>query len=164
MDGLFIFILTTFCGAFLGLHLSRRLQDRYLFLTEFSVMVLKMENMIRYNRFSVYEILEKLKESKTGFITDNMINLSKSGKEITDIWKSEVVKIKFLTEDDKNVIFMLGETLGKSDTEGQIATMELVQANLHSLIKDSDEIRKNKVRLYRSLGILLGAATGIIFL
>ena len=164
MDRLFILILTTLCGAFVGLHLSRRLQDRYLFLTEFSVMVLKMENMIRYNRFAVYEMLEKIKDDKIGFIADEMIALSKNGKPIADIWKSELTKIKFLTADDKSVISMLGETLGKSDTEGQIAAMESVRASLDMLIKDSDEVRKNKARLYRTLGILLGAATGIIFL
>ena len=164
MDRLFIFILTTFCGTFVGLHLSRKVQDRYIFLTEFSVMVFKMENLIRYNRYAIYEILERLKENKTGFISDEMIALSKSGKQIGALWKKEAGKIEFLTDDDKSVISTLGEQLGRSDTEGQIAAMESARQSLDTLIKDSDEIRKSKVRLYRSLGILLGAATGIIFL
>lgn len=164
MDRLFIFILTTFCGAFIGIYMSCKLQERYYFLTEFSSMVLKMEGLIKYNRFAVYEVLQKTRNEKLKFISDEMIEIAKSGKCIDKLWNREVQKIKFLTVDDKSVIAMLGENLGKSSTEGQIAVFQSVRNNLDILIKDSDEIRKSKVKLYRTLGILLGSAVGIIFL
>ncbi len=164
MDRLCIFILTTFCGAFIGIYMSGRLQDRYYFLTEFSAMILRMEGLIKYNRYAVFEVLQKIQDGKLEFISDEMIEVAKSGKRIDKLWNRQVQRIKYLTTDDKRVISMLGESLGKSSTDGQIAVLQSVRNSLDTLIKDSDEIRKSKVRLYRTLGILFGAAAGIIFL
>ncbi|MBE6879563.1 MAG: hypothetical protein E7490_01835 [Ruminococcaceae bacterium] len=164
MDRLCVFILTTFCGAFVGMYFSRRLQDRYYFLTEFSAIVLRIEGLIKYNRYAVSEVLSKIQDGKLEFITDEMIETAKSGKRIDELWKKEVQRIKYLTYDDKRVVSEFGESLGKSSTEGQIAVLQSVRSNLDVLIKDSDEIRKSKVKLYRTLGILLGAAVGIVFL
>lgn len=164
MNRLFVFILITLCGTFIGMYFSRRLQDRYYFLTEFSMMVLRMEGLIKYNRYSVYEILERSKDDKLNFISDEIIEISKKGKNIDKLWTDELRRINYLTADDKRVISMLGDSLGKSNTDGQVAVMQSVRCSLDALIKESDETRKTKVKLYRTLGILFGAAAGIIFL
>lgn len=164
MDRMILFCFATFCGAFIGIYFSQRMQYRYVFLTEMDALILKMEGLIKYNRYSVYELLDETRNEKLSFITDDMIAQSKEGKRIDELWKNEISDIKYLTADDLRVLGMLGDNLGKTDTDGQLAVMESVRRSLDTLIKDSDEIRKNKMKLYRTLGILLGAAVGIVLL
>lgn len=164
MYRMIIFCLTTLCGTFIGIYFSRKVQDRYLFLTELNAFVLRIENLIKYNRYSVYELLSECKSDKLPFITDELIAVSRDGRKIDTQMKREIAKIKYITADDIRALTMLGENLGKTDTDGQISVMESIRGSLDTLIKDSDEIRKNKTKLYRTLGILFGAAVGIIFL
>ena len=153
MDRMIIFCLTTLCGTFVGIYFSLKLRDRYLLLTELNAVVLRMMGLLKYNRCTVCELLKRSKSEKLLFITDEMVRLSEEGKKIDKLWKKEIEKIKYLTTDDVRVISMLGQNLGTTETE-----------SLDILIKEADEIRKNKVRLYRTLGILLGAAVGIVIL
>ena len=164
MDRMLLFCFATFCGAFVGIYFGRRIQDRYIFLMEMDALILKMEGLIKYNRYSVYELLDKTRNEKLSFITDDMIAQSREGKRIDELWRNEISEIKYLTADDIRVLSLLGDNLGKTDTEGQLAIMQTVRHSLDTLIKDSDEIRKKKTRLYRTLGILLGAAGGIVLL
>lgn len=164
MYRMIIFCLSTLCGTFIGMYFSRKVQDRYLLLTELNAFVLRTEGLIKYNRYSVCELLSECKSDKLPFITDELIAVSEDGRKIDTQWKREIAKIKYITADDVRVMTMLGENLGKTDTHGQLSVMESIRGSLDTLIKDSDEIRKNKTKLYRTLGILLGAAVGIIFL
>ncbi len=164
MDRMIIFCLTTLCGTFVGIYFSLKLRDRYLLLTELNAIVLRMMGLLKYNRCTVCELLKRSKSEKLLFITDEMVRLSEEGKKIDKLWKKEIEKIKYLTTDDVRVISMLGQNLGTTETESQLAVMESVRCSLDILIKEADEIRKNKVRLYRTLGILLGAAVGIVIL
>ena len=97
MDRMIILCLAVFCGAFIGIYLSRRLQDRYIFLIEMDALVLKMVGYIKYNRYSVCELLSKSRNDRIPIITDDMISVSGEGKRIDKMWREELSKIKYLS-------------------------------------------------------------------
>ena len=62
------------------------------------------------------------------------------------------------------MLYHLGEVLGKSDTEGEIASLSAAESRLRQCLQNAEEERSNKGRLYCTVGIMLGAAVGIILI
>ncbi len=80
------------------------------------------------------------------------------------LWGEGIKKQPFLTAKDRELLNMLGDSLGQTDTEGQLSFLEmyeeLIKRNLEQAAKDYAE----KGRMYRSVGLLCGLAVGIMVL
>lgn len=69
-----------------------------------------------------------------------------------------------LKAEERNILSELGRNIGKSNTEGETAVLALAQTRLESVLESASEEKKRKGRLYRTLGIMLGAAVGIMLI
>lgn len=69
-----------------------------------------------------------------------------------------------LTEEDKNVLFMLSKMLGQTDVEGQISQIEVTEEFLEKQIKEAEEEKNRNEKLYSRLGTTIGLAIVIILI
>ena len=69
-----------------------------------------------------------------------------------------------LKEEDLEILKKLGRELGKTDIEGQISEIKLIQDFLGTQIELAEEERKKNEKLYKTLGGVIGLAIGIILI
>ena len=142
-------ILTTVSGMHTGVFFSGLLKQRQTALRKISDILQQAGVYIRYNHLRLSEIFAITDEARFLF-SDNLIEVTDRGISIEEEWEKCVNSVQ--------------ETLGKSDTNGQLAVIEGVREQLACCIETAREDYNRKGRLYRTLGILAGAAVGIIAL
>jgi stage III sporulation protein AB len=84
----------------------------------------------------------------------------KSGEDIPSAWKSaanEAAGLLSLDSADMDILLRFGEALGRTDAEGQQANCSRCRESLKARLKDADDERVRRGRLYSSLGVLAGA-------
>lgn len=84
-----------------------------------------------------------------------------------EAWRLSIEKNKDcmpLEESDWAVISEFGEMIGKSDIHNQESVLELARESLGVLEQEARETVKTKGKLYRSMGVLSGAAIVILLI
>ena len=78
-------------------------------------------------------------------------------------WEEVVDKTQTsLTNEDKDIIKGLGKLLGKTDLDGQVSEIKLVQNFLNTQIEIAEKEKEKNEKLYRTLGGVIGLAIVII--
>ena len=72
----------------------------------------------------------------------------------------DIVEQRGLLETTRN----LGRLLGKTDIEGQISEIKLVNNFLDIQIKDAEEEKNKNEKMYRTLGIVAGMTITILLI
>ena len=155
MTGIVIFLLTTLSGGATGMYFSGRLSERCRVINSYITLV---QSMNCYIGFSAEQ------KSSGCYISDKLVELSENGGDISNEWDICVSKSGYLKEDDRQILSELGRTIGKSNTDGETAVLALAGQRLSFQLKTAEEERKRKGRLYTTLGIMLGAAVGIMLI
>ena len=153
----------------MGITFSKRLNDRVKILILMRQMLEELSIQIRFQALTVFELLQSLcgniQLQELVFLNnvqENILpNISfyEAWIKGIDEWNNSPLRtedISFL----KNV----GATLGNSDIEGQLSTLELHKENLERLLESAIIERDKKSKLYRSLGILSGTFISIMLL
>lgn len=84
-------------------------------------------------------------------------------KSAGEAWEETVDKIETnLKEEDKSIIKKLGRMLGKTDLEGQVSEIKLVQEFLNAQIDLAEKEKQKNEKLYKTLGGIVGLAIVII--
>lgn len=82
-----------------------------------------------------------------------------------EAWEYAVQNSKTsLHKEDLKIIENLKKLLGKTNIEGQLSEIELIQKFLDEQILIAEEEQRRNEKLYRSLGIIAGIAIVIILL
>ena len=80
-----------------------------------------------------------------------------------EAWEETVDKIETnLKDEDKSILKNLGRLLGKTDLEGQVSEIKLVQEFLNTQIDVAEKERQKNEKLFRTLGGVVGLAIVII--
>ena len=154
MTGIVIFLLTTLSGGATGMYFSGRLSERCRVINSYITLVQSMNCYIGFSGYKLAEI----------FRADKLVKLSENGGDISGEWDICVSKSGYLKEDDRQILSELGRTIGKSNTDAETAVLALAGQRLSFQLKTAEEERKRKGRLYTTLGIMLGAAVGIMLI
>lgn len=84
-------------------------------------------------------------------------------KSAGEAWEISLTEqISNLSKEDIEILKKLGTLLGKTDIDGQISEIKLVQNFLETQIKLAEEERQKNEKLYKTLGGILGLAIVII--
>lgn len=164
MTGIVIFLLTTLSGGATGMYFSGRLSERCRVINAYITLVQSMNCYIGFSGYKLAEIFRAEQKNSGCYISDKLVELSENGGDISDEWDICVSKSGYLKEDDRQILSELGRTIGKSNTDGETAVLALAGQRLSFQLKTAEEERKRKGRLYTTLGIMLGAAVGIMLI
>ena len=86
-------------------------------------------------------------------------------KSAGDAWEEAIDKIDTsLTKEDREIIKNLSKLLGKTDLDGQISEIKLVQNFLNTQIEIAEREKQKNEKLYKTLGGVVGLAVVIILI
>ncbi|MEG1481619.1 stage III sporulation protein AB [Clostridium sp.] len=168
----FIILLMIFlCFCYIGYSYGDKFGKRHKRLKDILKSIILLQNEVIYNLAPLPEALfsigakSKMPLSKL-FVNVADILLKGDGENVYEAFKAEYIKEKelyYLLEEDERVLGDFLRSLGELGVYGQDKMFDLVFANLNINIKEAEIISKKNTKLYRYLGVCIGAMI-VIFL
>lgn len=171
MFRLILLLLIFCCFCYGGYILGERFNKRHKNLQEILKSVLLLQNEIVYNTTplpdALFSIGSKCRDPLSKLFEKVANSLLQGKKEsVYDAFNSIYIDEKdkfYLNKEDERVISDFLKSLGDLGVYGQEKMFNLIISNLNINIKDSEIIANKNTKLYRYLGICIGAMV-IIFL
>lgn len=155
------------CPIIYGLLNSKNLKQNQIKIEKIIELINRIITEIRYKKTTTYKIFKNLSLEENfknlEFLqhfkeNNNLKPFPKVFEESINNWECSLKK------DDLNLLKTLANVLGSTDSEGQILTLNLMKKRFEDSLKSAKKIYMSKGKISRSLGILLGVATFIIFI
>ena len=152
----------------IGFLLSKRYKDRVNELVIFSKLIKILQNKIRFTKIPLAEAFSEISEIESNItISEIFSEASKKikSKKCKDAWIEAIEENRSglsLKKEDLFLIQNFGNTLGKTDSEGQISEINEFLILLQTQIKSAEEERKKNAKMYKSLGTIIGLAIVIL--
>lgn len=162
---MFILILIFLSSLKAGKIISKKYFNRVSELKEMKNALNMFLTKIRFTYESVPESFREIGNSIDGNVGKIFRTSSELMKEKNagDAWEETIEKIETnMKEEDKSIIKNLGRMLGKTDLEGQVSEIKLVQEFLNTQIDVAEKERQKNEKLYKTLGGVVGLAIVII--
>jgi len=125
-------------GTLIGLTFAFKLTDRVVFLYAFKRSVEEIKDRIKFSRVETKDLILMLKD-KYPVLFDHEHQI-----------------------EDKELFTEFLDGLGKTDTEGQLQFCEGMISSIDRRLDDAESDKKNKMKLYITLGISVSVACSII--
>ena len=161
----FILFLIFVASLKAGKVISRKYSSRVTELKDMKNGLNMFLTKIRFTYESVPESFSEIGNNINGKIGEIFKNASNSMKEMPagEAWEKAIEeKETSFTDEDKNIIKNLGRMLGKTDLEGQVSEVKLVQNFLDTQIELAEKEKQKNEKLYKTLGGVIGLAIVII--
>lgn len=130
-----------------------------------------LQTEIQYARETLPVVLERLSREECGLLASffKMIcDLLQGGeKSFFQCWEtsiSEIYKDSNLKKEDLEILRQLGQEIGKSDLQGQKSAFERFFSRLEEQMKEAEFEKKQKGRMYQSLGLYGGILIVVLLL
>lgn len=151
--------------SYIGIIKAKTYESRVRELNKFQNALIMFKSKIEFT----YEPLKNIFEEISKVIYYNNENIFKetikSEENIYDSWCEAVDKnANELLNDDKEIIKMMGKLLGKTDIKGQISEIELTKSLIEKQIEKAEIEKDKNVKLYKTMGIVLGLGICIILI
>lgn len=167
----YIFLISILaCSTSIGFLLSNRYINRVEELKSISKLINILQNKIKFTRKPLKDIFNELsKIEQNENINRIFLNVSQNleNRAVSDTWKKILEDEKrnlSLKEDDINLLKTLGNTLGKSDVDGQINEINLFTDLLKTQIQKAEIEREKNSKMYKSLGTIIGLVIVIVLI
>ena len=152
----------------IGFLLSSRYLNRVKELKALSNFINIIQNKIKFTRKPLKEIfldLSKLEDDTN--IKSIFFSLSKKidNKKLSDVWNDVIEEEKknlSLKEEDISLLKTLGNTLGKSDVDGQMSGIDLFTELLKVQAQKAEKEKEKNTKMYKSLGAIIGLVIVIV--
>ena len=152
----------------IGFLLSSRYLNRVKELKALSNFINIIQNKIKFTRKPLKEIfldLSKLEDDTN--IKSIFFSLSKKidNKKLSDVWNDVIEEEKknlSLKEEDISLLKTLGNTLGKSDVDGQMSGIDLFTELLKVQAQKAEKEKEKNAKMYKSLGAIIGLVIVIV--
>lgn len=149
--------------SYIGILKSKTYENRVIELSKFQNSLGMFKSKIEFT----YEPLKNIFSDISKIIYKNEKNIFeetiRKDDEIYKAWSESVDEIRGnLDVEDREIIKMFGKLLGKTDLKGQVNEICLTQKLIEKQLKKA-ELEKNKnVKLYKTMGVVLGIGLCII--
>ena len=155
-------------GFLLANDIRRRMED----LKSAKTIALLLRGDIRYAHTALPEALENVAKRHEGRLSPFLKRVAKelhqyNGVSFTQVWKlamEEELKNTSLSKGDKVSLLQFGEQLGYLDKDMQINHIDWYLSQVEEDMKEISSEAKDKMRLYKSLGVLFGILVTILIL
>lgn len=162
-----ILILSFSISSYIGFIKAKEFSDRVEQLKKFESALTMFKAKIEFTYEPVKEIFTQI-SSAVYKDENNIFKLTKDNlgyRDIGLVWEDQVNNYNsYLNKEDKEIIKMFGKLLGKTDKNGQISEIELSRKFIEKQIEKAEDEKQKNVKLYRSLGVIIGFVIIIIFI
>lgn len=155
-----------FACAMAGQYTAHRLNDRVTILEKILLMFGMVENEINYLNRPTSEIIKTLCEKDELRRLDFLpicLSAFESGENISEAWAQAISRCSCVDGEDVCILYSFGESLGRSDSDGQIASCRYHEQIVSERLAEARERRKRYASLACGLGMLSGIGAFIIF-
>lgn len=146
-----------------GVLLAKRLHRRRDFLLHFQAFLHVLRTQMRYQGSDIFSLADAC-AGQTHFILKPEKNTDQSFEKCWGEAIDRIPRIYALSADDLTLLRACGAQLGKTDLEGQLNHLDLMESRLKQLILDAEENIEKKTRLYKTMGFFVGASAAILLL
>ena len=153
--------------SYLGILKSKTYENRVIELRKVQSSLNMFKTKIEFTYEPIKEIFEEI--SRIIYQNENNIfkntNVLMKEREVTLSWYESIENIRNdFTKEDKETLKTMGKLLGKTDKTGQIREISLTENLLENQIQKAEIDRNKNVKLYKTLGTVLGLGIGILFM
>lgn len=164
-----LIILVLFLFYRIGTLYSKKYINRVEQLEKIKEMLNIFKAKVNFTCSTIQEIFSQLYIDNNNNIGEifNQANIYMEDNTAKDAWEKSLDETKEktnFTDEDIIVLKTLGKMLGETDLQGQISQIELTQSLLNSQIKEAQEEKVKNSKMYKTLGITVGLAVGIILI
>lgn len=171
LRSIMIFLMFLIC-SFIGFFLGENYKRRSIHLKEFQKALLLLNNEIIYANTplpdALLEISKKVLEPVSEIFSDMALALENGYtgsiyESFENAYAKSMEKIS-LTSDDNKIISDFFKTLGSSGVTGQDKIFKFALDNIDINYKEARKFEKENIKLYRTLGLSIGAMLAIFFI
>lgn len=163
-----IFFACTYIGFYYGENFNRRYRN----LNDILNSLLILNNEVIYGNTPVPQALHYVSQKVSYPLGTLLLNVSeklKNGESLTvhHAFKEEYNKIKeefFILDEDKKILSDFTRALGESGVFGQDKIFNLTIENIKINCKKSESIANKNTKMYRCLGVCVGAMIAIFLI
>ena len=158
------------CSTSIGFLLSNSYINRVKELKSISKLINVLQNKIKFTRKPLKDIFNELSRlEQNEKINRIFLNVSQNleNSTMSESWKNIVEEEKenlCLKEDDINLLKTLGNTLGKSDVDGQMSEINLFTELIKVQIQKAEREKEKNSKMYKSLGTIIGIVIVIVLI
>lgn len=171
LKGALCLVLIFACGS-LGLLKAQTFSARLTDLLDLQDMIRILQTEMSYRRDPLPAAFARIGAYKENRAGDLLLQCSQRMKESLDLkhcWEASVGAAyeksgSCLTGEDLDIIRDLGLQLGKSDIKGQAAMFALTETKLANQIRQAENEKNSKGKMYRTLGFSIGIVIAIILI
>lgn len=155
-----VFIISTY----LGICKSKEYENRVKSLTQFKSALIMFKTKLKFTYEPIRTIFKDI--SKTIYDEkDNIFqNVIEEDEEIYSSWRKAVSAERNFTKEDRKIIETIGKLLGKTDLDGQVNEIELGLNLVEKQLLEAENEKNKNMKLYRTMGIVLGIGICIILI
>ena len=157
-------VLFTLAGGCAGIMLSQRLRQRQELCVQIGALLRDAAVCIRYVGMNVYDMVRRFRSSPELSGLTFLRNLPESfseGENFREQWQRSLSGQE-LPPEERDILSELGEMLGKTDIDGQLAELGVLEERVRCLENERRSVYTQKGRMYRSVGVLFGVMVGIL--
>lgn len=152
-------------SSYIGILKSKTYENRVIELNQFQNALVMFKSKIEFT----YEPLKNIFEDISKVIYSKEDNIFKKTiqkeENIYDAWSNAIDESKtFMTSEDKEIIRMMGKLLGKTDIKGQVNEILLTESLIKKQIEKAEYEKNKNVKLYKTMGVVLGIGICIILI
>ena len=146
----------------IGFILSKGYSDRLEELNAFNTLVNILQNTIKFTKLPISDVFEQIGNITIKTRVKNIfINCSEKLKDMSleNAWKraiDEEIYYLNMKNEDFDVIETLGNTLGKTDINGQMSELNQFKERLNIQIKQAEDEKRKNSKMFKSLGTIVG--------
>ena len=163
--GAFLLIISGFSA---GMMMAQGLKKKVLFYEDLLSFLSELKSLISYTSQPLSDVFGENTFNGVFNEFSNAVHLSMQCENtFEDAWKKSLSILSDgvpLEDDDISLISEFGRGLGKTDISGQIALCELISAKADSRLQMCRKDKESKSQMYKTLGVLGGAATALLII
>lgn len=151
--------------SYIGIIKSKTYENRVNELNKFQNALIMFKSKIEFTHEPLKNIFEEISRV-IYYDKENIFKQTiKAEENIYNSWCEAIDRnSSTLLMEDKEIIKMMGKLLGKTDIKGQVNEIELTESLIKKQIEKA-ELEKNKnVKLYKTMGVVLGLGICIILI
>lgn len=151
-------------SSYLGIDKAKEYENRLKELIKFQSALVMFKSKLEFTYEPIKNIFEDISKVIYREKDNIFIKVVSSKEDIFTSWKNAVKSEKYFTQEDKEIIEMIGKLLGKTDLSGQVNEINLGLNLVDKQIQIADSQMRKNVKLYKTMGIVCGIGICIILI